>query len=771
MTDRRGDEPPRRRGGEPGRNTPPRSGSPRPSSATDRTRATPQRPESTRDRLLRQAREAQEEARRSAAGERRARGADGAAPRKRPAGNGEAGGQRRRPAGADAGAPRKRAAPRAAGAEGRRTGEGAPRKTAAKKAAAKKTAAKKTASGRPVAKKAAVRKAPPRKRPPQRPRAKKPPKTLKLGRSTVRLRVTFGVMAFVLSLFAGRLVLLQGVDPDSYALAASKENNKTYVLHASRGSITDRNGVEFSVTEDTVAITADPSQTKPNAARLAAILAPKLTGTTSAKLIAQMTAKGRFERLVRYVPPQTWNEIQAEIRAANKEIGKQNAGKPKEQKAPLLLGVYTEPDPIRSHPNGSIAATVVGITGEDGRGQSGLEYGLNDKLSGQDGKAIYEVDAKGNKIPNANHTVEEPKPGLGVQLTLDADLQWFAEKRIEEAVKKYGASGGTVIVSEVKSNEILAMANYPTFDPNKKKDIKSGDLMNAALERTFEPGSVQKVVTMAALADAGLIDLNTKLRVPGTIDVQRRTIKDHWAHGEINLTIAGVIAKSSNVGTIMAAQQMRIPQFVKYLHDFGFGEPTGLNFPGESKGLMTGGDEWPEITRSNVAFGQGLSVNAVQESSAVNAVANGGVYVPPKLVRNYVEANGTVIPHETAPPRRVVSEKAAKEVATMMEAVTAEKGTAPQAAIDGYLVAGKTGTAQQVDPKTKKYGKWATSFAGFAPADNPRFVVYVVLHDPTGARGGGFQGGPVFRDVMSYALQKYAVPPTGAKQNNVPITW
>jgi len=747
MTDRRGNEPPRKGGS--GRGTPPRSTTPsRPSAATDRTRATPQRPESTRERLLRQARQ-QQEAQQAAAAPRRPVKKAAPAAKKAVAKN----------AAAKKAAPRKRPVTNDGRPVPRRTGEGGPRKAPAKKTAAKKSTA---------------RKRPPQNRPqprPKKPRAKKPPKTLKLGRSTLRLRLTFGVMAFVLSLFAGRLVLLQGVDPDSYALAASKENNKTYVLHAPRGSITDRNGVELAVTEDTVAITADPSQTKPVAQQLVSILAPKLAGfTTPDKLLADLTAEGRYKELAEKVSPQTWNEIQAEMKAANKEIAKQNKGKPADQKAPALLGLYTEADPTRSHPNGSIAATVVGITSKDGKALSGLEYGLNDKLSGQDGKAIYEVDANGNKIPNANHTVEEPRPGVGVQLTLDRDLQWFAERRIGETVRQYHASAGTVIVQEVKSGEILAMANYPTFDPNKKLQ-KSTELNNPALERTYEPGSVQKVVTMAALADAGLIDLNTKLKVPGSIKVPGGRVNDHWDHGDLNMTIAGVIAKSSNVGTIMAAQQMRIPTFVKYLHDFGFGEPTGLNFPGESKGKLMPGDEWPEFTRATVAFGQGLSVNAVQEASAVNAVANGGVYVPPKLVRNWIEPNGTLTPNEGAPPRRVVSEKAAKEVATMMEAVTAEKGTAPQAAIDGYLVAGKTGTAQQVDSACSCYRKWATSFAGFAPADNPRFVVYVVLHDPTGARGGGFQGGPVFRDVMSFALQKYAVPPTGAKQQNIPITW
>ena len=593
---------------------------------------------------------------------------------------------------------------------------------------------------------------------------------LKLGRPALRLRMTFGVMAFVLSLFAGRLVLLQGVDPDSYAQAATKENTRPFILHASRGAIEDRNGVELAVSEDAVAITADPSQTKPVAEQLAAILAPKLTSTTYAKLVTAMSGKGRFAYLARRVSPQTWNDIQAEVKTKNADIVEANKDRPQDQKAPPLAGLYTEDDPIRSHPNGSVAAPVVGVVGADGKGLSGLEYGLNDKLSGQDGKAMYEVDTKGNKIPNANHTVEEPKPGVSLKLTLDTDLQFFAEKRIEQAVKQYKASSGTVIVMDVKSGELMAMADYPSFDPNKK--YKSSDLKNPALERSYEPGSVQKVVTMAALADAGVINLNTRLKVPGSIEVQRRTIKDYWDHGPLNLTISGVVAKSSNVGTIIAAQNMPIPQFVRYLHDFGFGEPTGLNFPGETKGRMKEGDEWPEITRSNVAFGQGLSVNAVQMAAAVNAVANGGVYVPPKLVRNYVDANGTVTPNQTAAPRRVVSEQAAKEVTTMMEAVTAKKGTAPQAAIDGYLVAGKTGTAQEVDSACSCYRKWATSFAGFAPADNPRFVTYVVLHDPSdGVRGGGLQGGPVFRDVMSYALQKYVVPPSGAKQPNVPLTW
>jgi cell division protein FtsI (penicillin-binding protein 3) len=611
------------------------------------------------------------------------------------------------------------------------------------------------------------RKRPPRSRrppAPRRPRPKRPPRTLKLGRPALRLRVAFGVMAFVLSLFAGRLILLQGVDPDSYALAASKENTKAFPLHAPRGAILDRNGVPLAVSDDAVAITADPSQTAEVAPQLAALLAPRLPDTTYDKLLAALTRpKSRFQYLARQVSPPVWNQINEELKEKNKERKKADQ--------PPLVGIYTEADPVRNHPNGSIAANVIGVVGGEGKGLAGLEYGLNDKLSGHDGKAMYEVDAKGNQIPNANHTVEESKPGVSAQLTLDRDLQWFSEKRIEQAVKQYKAQSGAVVTLDMKSGEVLAMANYPTYDPDEPGKAAKGALGNRALEQVYEPGSVQKVVTMAALADAGLISLDTKLSVPGRLRVQGATIGDHNEHGTLRLTISGVVAKSSNIGTVIAAQQMAVPEFVSYLHKFGFGEPTGIGFPGESRGLMPPGDEWSELTRSNVAFGQGLSANAVQMAAAVNAVANGGVYVPPKLVRNYIDPDGKVIPNQVGEPRRVVSESAARQVTTMMEAVTGEGGTAPQARIPGYRVAGKTGTAQQVDSACSCYRKWATSFVGFAPADNPRFVTYVVLQNPTNGRSGGGQGGPVFRDVMSYALQKYAVPPTGAPQPTIPLTW
>jgi cell division protein FtsI (penicillin-binding protein 3) len=664
----------------------------------------------------------------------------------------------KRPAAKRAPAEGKRPAAKRAPAQGKQAAaKRAPARTerpTAKRPAAKTSATSRARSTSAGGKGRGTTRRPPNRRPAKR-RPARPPRTLRLGRPALRLRIAFFVMAFVLSLFAGRLVLLQGVDPDSYAVAAARENTRSFALHALRGAILDRDGEPLAVTEDAVEITADPKLTTPFAQPLARLLADKLPALTYDGIVTNlMKPDTRFVVIAHKVGPRVWEQIKAEM---------------KEQH---LGGLYTLPDPVRNHPNGDVAANVVGFVGAEGNGLGGLEFGLDKQLSGTDGKAVYEVDSHGNRIPLANHTVLEPKPGVSAQLTIDRDLQWYAQQRIAQQVKLMKAESGTVVVMDVKTGELVAMATYPSFDPDKAGTAKKADLGNRALEQVYEPGSVQKVVTMAALADAGLINLNTRLTVPGGLKVSDHTIHDHFDHGTLKLTISGVVAKSSNIGTILAAQQMPIPQFVKYLYKFGFNQATGIDFPGESRGIMPAGDEWSELSRSTIAFGQGLSANAVQMAAAVNTVANGGVYTAPKLVRNYVDADGNVVPAPAQPDRRVVSPQAAKMVTTMMEAVTGPGGTAKTARIPGYRVAGKTGTAQQTGPQCGGgYCRWATSFAGFAPADNPRFVTYVVLQNPTNGRSGGGQGGPVFHDVMRYALQKYAVPPTGATAPNQPLTW
>jgi cell division protein FtsI (penicillin-binding protein 3) len=582
----------------------------------------------------------------------------------------------------------------------------------------------------------------------------KRPRTCRLGRPALRLRVAFFAMAFVLSLFAGRLVLLQGVDPDSYALAAAKENTKPFVLHASRGAILDRNGVPLAISDEAVAITADPSQTAPDARRIATLLASRLPGATYDKIVtALMQPDSRYEKIAGKVKREVWEQIKADLKKEG------------------LGGIYSEADPVRSYPNGAVAANVVGFVGAEGKGLGGLELTLDDRLSGEDGKAMYEVDTRGNRIPLANHTVAEPQPGVSAQLTIDRDLQWYAEQRIARQVQLVKAESGSVIVMDRRTGELLVAATYPSFDPLRPAAAPLKARGNRLLDEVYEPGSVQKVVTMAALADAGLVTPTTRIQVPGSLPVADRTIHDHFSHGTLRLTAAGVVAKSSNIGTVIAAQQMPRPRFVEYLRKFGFGQNTGIDFRGQSRGIMPEGDDWSELTRSNVAFGQGLSATAVQMAAAVNVIANGGVYVPPKLVRQYVDAHGTATPAETKEPRRVVSEQAAKQVTTMMEAVTGDEGTGKLARIPGYRVAGKTGTAQRADSTCGCYRGYTTSFAGFAPADDPRFVTYVVLQNPVNGHSGGAQAAPVWHDVMTYAMTRYPTPPSGTKTPDVPLTW
>ncbi|MGI8888681.1 MAG: peptidoglycan D,D-transpeptidase FtsI family protein, partial [Nocardioidaceae bacterium] len=426
---------------------------------------------------------------------------------------------------------------------------------------------------------------------------------------------------------------------------------------------------------------------------------------------------------------------------------------------------------LRVYPAKDVAANLIGFTGEDGTGLAGLEAAFEDKLAGTSGEATFEM-ANGQQLPLADSTVKQPVEGTGVQLTIDQDLQFLAQRRLGQAVEQAGGSSGIAVVQDVKTGELLALADYPTYDPNNWKVTGKEHYGSRALQDVYEPGSVEKVLTFASLIDAGYVTPRTKVTVPSTLPRGDTTINDYFDHGTLRLTAAGVVAKSSNIGTVLSAEQMPKQQMHDYLTSFGLGSPTGVELRGESAGLLPAADDWLPITRDTIAFGQGLSVNAVQMVTAISAVANDGVYVEPSLVSGYVNSDGGVSAAEAPDRHRVVSARAASQVARMMEAVTGPEGTAPLASINGYRVAGKTGTAQRVDESCGCYdGSFTVSFAGFAPADDPRFAVYVVVQEPADGGGGGSTGGPVFHDLMAAALQKYGVPPTGQRSPAMPVEW
>ncbi len=578
------------------------------------------------------------------------------------------------------------------------------------------------------------------------------------GTSLVRLRVGFILIAMVLSVFAVRLFQLQGLDAQTYAERARAVGAVQEILPATRGPILDRKGQPLAESLDGLMIVADPTKTKDDAAEIATVLLDRL-GEQHIDYIS--TVKNlrykdtHFRYIARRVPSTQAEAVVAEL----DDLG--------------YKGIDTRRDPVRSYPSRDVAANIVGFTNGLGEAAEGAELLFDDLLSGTDGSATYDVGG-GNRIPLGDNSVVDPRDGQPLTLTLDRDMQFFAQRVLRQTVEDAGAESGSILAMDTRTGELLVVADYPTYDPNVLQQPVKSRLGSLAFREVYEPGSVQKVLTAAALVDAGVVSPTTKITVPETLKSSDRVIRDYFSHPTLRLTMAGVIAKSSNVGTVLAARQLHERKLHRYLRAFGLGSRTGVEGYGESAGMLSSWRDWIEIERDNIAFGQGLAVNAVQMAAAVNTIANGGVYVQPSLVRGSATTSyGQVVGSDHSERRTVVSPEAAAQTRQMMEMVTdAEEGTAPKAAIEGYRVAGKTGTAQRIDPECGCYGRdFTVSFAGFAPADDPRFTVYVVVHKPKNGGGGGSTGGPAFRKVMSMLLQQYVVPPTGAAPQRTAVEW
>ncbi len=562
----------------------------------------------------------------------------------------------------------------------------------------------------------------------------------------------------VVSVFGVRLFQLQGIDAAAYA-AKAEANDATglesITLPATRGSIVDRNGMPLAESVDGMMVVADPTLTSENANVMAKILANRLDIDYFETLDRLRDPDTQFRYIARRVPAATAHAVVAEIESLG------------------LEGIDTRRDPVRDYPARDVAANLLGFLGTDGKALAGFERIFNPMLDGKDGSATYELGG-GNKIPLGDNSVVEPRSGDDLTLTIDRDVQWYTQRVLRQAVQGAGGESGAAVVLDSRSGEVLAQADHPTFDANKPLAVPEEDLGARSLSDVYEPGSVEKVLTAASLIDAGKVTPETKIVVPPELPRSDRVIHDYWDHGRLKLTLTGVIAKSSNIGTVLAADEFSPKELHTYLNSFGLGQKSGIGVPGETAGLLPHWRDWTQIRQDTIAFGQGVSVNALQMATAVNAIANGGVLVEPSMVKGSATTrNGQQVGTDTASSHRVISERAAELTTNMMEAVTdPDEGTAPAAAIEGYRVAGKTGTAQRVGKDCGCYdGTFTVSFAGFAPADDPRFLVYVVVQDPKNGGGGGSIGGPAFHKIMSYLLQKYAVPPTGAKPPDTPLEW
>jgi len=534
------------------------------------------------------------------------------------------------------------------------------------------------------------------------------------------------------------------------ALAASAEKSRLreVVLPATRGDITDTNGVPLATTVAARNITADQTLVGTSARSSAESLAAILGGTVSA-YEQRLTGQRRFVYLAKNVTPETWAKV-------------------RDLKLP---GVFSEPTTTRVYPAGPVAANVIGFVRADGTGGAGLEWGLEDELAGTPGSEIYESSLHGTQIPTAANSGTAPVAGDSVRLTLDRDIQWMAQDTIAQQVKYAKADSGTVVVMDPRTGRIYALATVPTFDPNKPAEAASANIGNRALSDVFEPGSTSKVMTLAAVVEEGKARATSKFVIPPVLKRPAKTWHDHSPHGTLRLTLNGVLAQSSNIGTILAAERIGGEKLYEYLKKFGVGEPTGLQFPGEQKGYVPAPEDWSATSFGTLAFGQGLSVNAVQAASVFATLANGGVRVEPSLVEGYTRADGTFVAAPEPKQTRVVSTATASTVMRMLESVVSDEGTAPLAAIPGYRVAGKTGTANRIDDSCGCYRGYTASFIGVAPADDPALVVAVFLQNPRNGHYGGLLGGPVFKKVATFALQQLRVAPTGSAKPRIPVEW
>ncbi|MEU2558027.1 penicillin-binding protein 2 [Streptomyces longispororuber] len=605
------------------------------------------------------------------------------------------------------------------------------------------------------------------------------PKPLRLGSPRPRLRLISLVLTLVMLAFVVRLFQVQAVDADAYAAKAGKNRYSTHMIAAERGAITDRKGVELATSVDAYDITADPTlftreETKVKDApeQAAALLAPVLDQDADAVAKKLRTPGTRFTLLARRATPQVWKQIK-DLRAT---LAEKAEADPKAVN--VLAGVMAVPTSKRVYPNGELAAGILGWVNADGKGGGGVERQLDKDLAGKRGEIRY-AQSGGRQVPTAGSNEKPAVPGSDVELTIDRDIQWAAQDAIAEQVRKSDADRGYVIVQDTRTGEVLAMANAPGFDPNDLSAAASTSLGNAAVQDAYEPGSTAKVMSMAAVLEEEAATPHTRVTVPNRLHRGDRLFQDDIDHPTWYLTLNGVLAKSSNIGTILATGELGDTQkqankvLYSYLRKFGLGQPSGLGFPGETKGILAPPDKWSTSQQFTIPFGQGVSINAMQAASVYSTIANGGVRVEPTLVRGTKGPDGRFTPAPAPRTSRVVSQKTARTVARMLESVVDdEEGTGTKARIPGYRVAGKTGTANRVDPQTGRYHGYTSSFAGFAPADKPRVTVYCVIQNAKrGSYFGGQICGPVYKQVMQFALKTLQVPPTGGAPARLPVTF
>lgn len=578
-----------------------------------------------------------------------------------------------------------------------------------------------------------------------------------MSKSEFQQRITklIAILAVGVVVLGIRLLDVQGINSGDYASRAENELYLSSTLLAPRGEITDINGIAFARSVSRINIVVDQKMIA-NPEATAAIAAPILNMSQS-DVLSRIVGEKRWYLVARNATPAQWSALKEAFSNYNKGLSKQEFNK-------RIVGFFPERNYSREYPAGSIVASLIGFTNQAGDGAAGIESAMNSTLKGQDGKYVY-ANGIWAEIPGTQQQIVQAKSGNSIRLTIDRDIQYVAENAIARAVKSSMAKSGTVIVMDPKTGQILAHATAPTFDPN--KPVTLGDVHNASVEEVYEPGSTGKVMTLAAAIEENQVTPTTVFKVPYALKTKYATFHDHEKHPNQQLTTAGILAVSSNTGTIQIGAKLSDQKLYDYLRAFGVGSSTESGLPGESSGLINSPNNWSGTSKPTMSFGQGYSVTAMQATSIFATIANDGVRVEPTVIAGTLDSQGHYTPAKSRKSIRVVSSETAQKMRLMMESVVSANGTAPSAAIPGYRIAGKTGTAQR--SVNGRYSGYTASFIGFAPADKPRYVISVTIQAPQGMHWGGVLGGPVFKEVMSYVLEAKHIPPSNTKVTPIPL--
>lgn len=606
-----------------------------------------------------------------------------------------------------------------------------------------------------------------------------------------RLRIILTCIVVATVALGGRLAWVQLVWGPDLAAKAVTQRERVYIDPARRGEILDRDGQRLAYTMKSRSLTVSPTRLRDELkeqAKMEATSEGKLEGMDDSKKDEYLTKQmeDKLKDMAEGIPKMIEdsgasaskvdaddikNKLKADtqyevlVRNVDPDVAVEISNK--------YHGVAADRQDIRQYPNGAIAENVVGKVSMDGHGQFGFEAARDTELTGIDGQSTEDVSTDGQVIPGTLRDVVDAVDGRDVTLTLDLDLQTYVQQKLEKAKANSQAEGAEAVVLDAATGQVLAMANTDTVDPNKniEDQLKEGkDFENRSISHPYEPGSVAKVVTAAAALQEGITTPDEVHQVPGSIDMAGVTVNDAWNHGTEPYTTTGIFGKSSNVGTLMIADKLGPEKYADYLKKFGLGATTGIELPNESAGTVPDQEQWSGGTFANLPIGQGQAWTTLQMASIYQALANGGERIEPRIINEVKDADGETEKLPEPKKTQVVDKETAKTTVDMFRAVFqdddagVQNGTAANAQLDGYQLSGKTGTAQKVDPNSGAYSNsayWIT-FAGIAPADDPRFVVAVMLDEPKSGvednGGGGQSAAPIFRDISSWLLNRDNIP-------------